>query len=235
MTPVKVKYPEHIPGTRDYIGVEAQRLIRVGDVCSATYDRYGYERIILPILERADIFLERSGEEIRNRMYILRDPRGREICLRPEMTISAARAFLERMPSRRLPVRLSYQGDMFRYDDVREGRYREFVQSGVEFIGSENRVAADVEILAMALEAVSSSGVSNLRLLLGDLALAEEFINSLPVKGSVRARLFESFWRRDAFELLLKELDESSAGDNRGKLRHIDILRPRSDKNLVKK
>jgi ATP phosphoribosyltransferase regulatory subunit len=205
-----MRYPEHVAGTKDYIGEEATRLLRLAGTCNAAFERYGYEPIVLPILEGAEIFLERSGEEIRSRMYILRDPRGREICLRPEMTISAARAFLDKMSSRRLPVRLSYQGDMFRYDKVKEGRYREFLQAGIEFIGCENRVAADVETLTLALETTSEAGVTDRRLLLGDLELAAEFIASLPVSNAVRARLLESFWRRDAFDRILRRFSQSA-------------------------
>ena len=119
-----MRYPERIPGTKDYIEDDARRLLLTTDACARTFALYGYERIILPVLERSDIFLQRSGEEIRSRMYILNDPKGKEICLRPEMTISAARAYLERMSARRLPVRLCYQGSVFRYDKIREGRYR---------------------------------------------------------------------------------------------------------------
>ena len=206
-----MKHPEHIAGTKDYLGSDARRLVEIADACTSTFDLYGYARVILPILERSDIFLQRSGEEIRSRMYIFTDPKGRtEICLRPEMTISVARAFLERMAFRRLPVRLSYQGDVFRYDKVREGRYRQFLQAGVELIGSENRLAADVEVTTLALEAVKQAGIADFRLLLGDLELAAEFINSLPVSAAVGARLLENFWRREAFHLLLNRLSESA-------------------------
>jgi ATP phosphoribosyltransferase regulatory subunit len=199
-----MRHPEHIPGTKDYTRDEARRLLEVSAACLTTFDLYGYERIILPVLERSDIFLQRSGEEIRSRMYIFADPKGSELCLRPEMTISAARAYLERMPNRRLPLRLSYEGSVFRFDKVREGRYRQFVQAGVEYLGSENRTAADVEAVALALEAIKKSGLSNFRLLLGDLELAAEFINALPISAPVRSTLLEHYWRRKAFQLLLK-------------------------------
>jgi ATP phosphoribosyltransferase regulatory subunit HisZ len=154
-----MRYPEHIPGTKDYIEDDARRLLRTTDACAQTFALYGYERIILPVLERSDIFLQRSGEEIRSRMYILNDPKGKEICLRPEMTISVARAYLERMSSRRLPVRLCYQGSMFRYDKIREGRYRQFIQAGVESIGIQNRIAADTEVVSLALDSMKRAGL----------------------------------------------------------------------------
>lgn len=205
-----MRYPEHITGTVDYSGADAVRLLKIADVCAETFALYGYERLILPILEQADIFLQRSGEEIRSRMYIFSDPKAKmEICLRPEMTISVARAYLERMSSRRLPVRLSYQGDVFRYDKVREGRYRQFMQSGIEFIGSENRTAADAEAVAIAIEATKRAGVEDFRLLLGDLEIVAEFIDSMPVSNDVRARLLETYWRREAFNRLIKRLSEA--------------------------
>jgi ATP phosphoribosyltransferase regulatory subunit len=205
---------ERIPGTLDYTGQEASLLLHISDVCASAFAQFGYERVVLPILERSDIFLQRSGEEIRRRMYILQDPGGREMCLRPEMTISAARAFLASMSSRRLPVRLSYLGEVFRYDKVREGRYRQFLQAGVEHIGSKNQLAADVEIVTLALEILRKLGLTDFRLVFGDLELTTEFINSLPVSPAVRLRLLENFWRRDAFELLLERFAKPVASSD---------------------
>lgn len=225
---------EHVPGTKDYIGAEVERLVRVTNLCASTFESFGYERIILPVLERSDIFLQRSGEEIRSRMYILRDPRGQEMCLRPEMTISAARLYLERMSSRRLPVRLSYQGDVFRYDNVKEGRYRQFLQAGIECIGSENPIAADVEALALALEVVNEAGISGHHLLLGDLELVAEFINSLPVSGIVRTNILQEYWRREAFQRVLGRFAESAPErkltDDAGALELAEILSSMGEK-----
>lgn len=202
---------EHIPGTKDYMGAEAERLLHIAGICASTFQLYGYERIILPVLERSDIFLQRSGEDIRSRMYILRDPRGQEMCLRPEMTISAARAYLERMTSRRFPVRLSYQGDVFRYDRIKEGRYRQFLQAGIECIGSENPIGADVEAIVLALEVVNKVGISDYQLVLGDLELAAGFINSLPIPGAARTHLLQEYWRREAFQRVLNRFAESGS------------------------
>jgi histidyl-tRNA synthetase len=146
-------------------------------------------------------------------MYMLQDPSGRELCLRPEMTISAARAFLGGMSSRRLPVRLSYSGEVFRYDRVREGRYRQFLQAGVEHIGGKNQTAADVEAVTLALELVRNVGISGSRLVVGDLELATEFISLLPAPAGVRNKLLESFWRPNVFELLLNRFSKPTSAD----------------------
>src|SRR5688572_2358954 len=208
-----MKQYERIPGTVDYTGERASLLQHISRACDSTFSQYGYERVVLPILERSDIFLQRSGEEIRRRMYMLQDPSGRELCLRPEMTISAARAFLGGMSSRRLPVRLSYSGEVFRYDKVREGRYRQFLQAGVEHIGGKNQTAADVEVVTLALDTVRNAGVRGSRLLIGDLGLAAEFISLLPAPAGVRNKLLETFSRRNVFDLLLERFSKQAPPD----------------------
>ena len=51
------------------------------------YERAGYRRIAPPILQPAEPFLDLSGEDIRKRMYLTADADGRELCLRPDLTI----------------------------------------------------------------------------------------------------------------------------------------------------
>jgi histidyl-tRNA synthetase len=51
-------------------------------------------------------------------------------------------------------------------------------------------------------------GVPGFNLLLGDLGLAAEFISSLPAPNGVRSHLLQNFWRREAFQHLLKRFAE---------------------------
>src|ERR1700709_2463793 len=61
----------------------------------AVFASKSYARVEPPILQPADVFLDRSGEEIRRRTFVLTDPSGRELCLRPELTIPVCRMHLE--------------------------------------------------------------------------------------------------------------------------------------------
>src|SRR6516162_6726904 len=56
------------------------------------YLRAGYRRIDPPLLQPAEPFLDLSGEDIRRRMFLTTDPQGREMCLRPDLTIPVSRA-----------------------------------------------------------------------------------------------------------------------------------------------
>src|SRR5262247_3717492 len=64
------------------------------DALLALFERAGYARVAPAILQPAEPFLDLSGEEIRKRMYLTTDPHGRELCLRPDLTIPVSRDYL---------------------------------------------------------------------------------------------------------------------------------------------
>src|SRR5580698_4447135 len=112
---------------------------------AGSYARAGYAQIEPPVLQPAEPFLDLSGEDIRRRMFLTTDPDGRELCLRPDLTIPVSRAYLQ-SPAAGKPTGFCYQGAVFRH---REGRTAEFVQAGVESFGRRDIAAADAEMLAL--------------------------------------------------------------------------------------
>src|SRR6202163_3964906 len=60
----------------------------------ASFERAGYVRTEPAILQPAEPFLDLSGEDIRRRMYLTADADGRELCLRPDLTIPVSRDYL---------------------------------------------------------------------------------------------------------------------------------------------
>ncbi len=196
-----------LSGTRDFAGDDARALRRARAALEAAFERYGYAIVDPPILERASPFLDRSGETIRRRMYIFADPGGHEVCLRPELTIPTCRAYLRGRTSD-AEARLAYMGPAFRYDPPQEGRTREFYQAGVELIGAQNRVAADAEILALALDALERGGVKDLSIVTGDIAILFAFIAGLAVDEVTKARLRRIVSRKDATERLMQAAAE---------------------------
>jgi histidyl-tRNA synthetase len=202
-----VSRQSRIAGVRDYVGSEAlafgQLLARV----EAIFRSFAYRRVDPPILEAAAPFLDRSGEDIRRRMYVFLDPGGREICLRPEITIPACRLYLRHKAKFGREARISYAGPVFRYEQPSEGRYRQFHQAGIELIGATQREAADAEVAAVALSAIEGAGVREGSLVVGDLDIARGFIDALPIAPRVRARLHRLVWSEE----MLHALAESGA------------------------
>src|SRR5512135_3920861 len=83
------------------------------DAILKVFASHGYGRQEPSVLQPADIFLDRSGEEIRRRTFTLSDPSGRELCLRPDLTIPICKHAVDTKAA--LPARLCYNGLAFRY------------------------------------------------------------------------------------------------------------------------
>jgi ATP phosphoribosyltransferase regulatory subunit len=185
-----------ISGTRDYAGEDAVALQTARDAIEAALRRYGYAAIDPPILESALPFLNRSGEDIRRQMYIFPDPGGREVCLRPELTIPVCRAYLRQLQATNArgsaaqrEARLSYFGPAFTYESASESRYRQFYQAGAEFIGAQSREAADAEILAAALDCLDATGLKKTAVEIGDVDIRNAFIDNLPISERSKTRI----------------------------------------------
>src|SRR5271163_1972635 len=97
----------------------------------ASYMRAGYPQIEPPALQPAEPFLDLSGEDIRRRMFLTSDPDGRELCLRPDLTIPVSRDYLHSDAAGKA-AGFCYLGAVFRH---REGASSEFLQAGIESFG----------------------------------------------------------------------------------------------------
>src|SRR5215469_13832878 len=200
-----------IHGTRDYAGGDAVALARAREAIEATLQRYAYGAIDPPVLESALPFLNRSGENIRRHMYIFPDPGGREICLRPELTIPVCRAYLRQMSAKGAIARLSYFGPAFTYEPATAGRTRQSYQAGAEFIGADWREAADAEILAAALDALDAAGLTDTAIETGDVDVRNAFIDQLPISERSKARIRRVALRKQKDPRALSAVSEQPA------------------------
>ena len=173
----------------------------------------GYGREEPALLQPAEIFLDRSGEEIRRRTFTLMDPSGRELCLRPDLTIPICREAV--MSKRSFPARIAYNGPVFRHQPGEPHRPTQFFQAGVELLGLEDRAAGETEILSLAVDALKVCGVSDFSIRMGDLALFNALVDALALPAGWRSRLKRHFWRAGYVESLLYWLGH---GDAKAKL-----------------
>jgi ATP phosphoribosyltransferase regulatory subunit len=168
-----------------------------------------YSREEPSVLQPADIFLDRSGEEIRRRTFTLTDPSGRELCLRPDLTIPICRRAVDSKGS--FPARLSYNGMVFRYQPNRPHRPVQFFQAGVELLGLLDAAAGEQEILSLSFEAMRAAGVADFEMRFGDLALFGALVDALELPPHWRERLKRHFWRAGYVETLLQRLGQGAA------------------------
>jgi len=162
------------------------------DALLLSFAQAGYERAEPAILQPAEPFLDLSGEDIRKSLYLTTDASAEELCLRPDLTIPVARDYLA-SPRAGQPAGFSYLGPVFRY---RWGRPSEFLQAGIESFGRQDRAAADAEMLALALEATSAFGVTDVEIRTGDVALFNALIDALQLYPVWRRRLIKDFNRK---------------------------------------
>jgi ATP phosphoribosyltransferase regulatory subunit len=174
----------------------------------AAFAGQGFETIVPDILQPADIFLDRSGENIRSRTYVFTDPSGAELCLRPDLTVPTCRFHLSHQADPRREARYCYCGPAFRFQPGGADRLHpsEFDQAGVEWFGASDAELAEAEVLAMTVAAVEAAGLRRYTVRLGDLGLFEALLQSLAMPERWRRRLSHQFWRPKQFHALLDQL-----------------------------
>ncbi len=173
-------------GMRDIVGEEMDFWCWVEDAVRRVFESFGYRRVETPIFEHFDLFALRSGEEIRNRMFVFKIDEG-EVALRPEITASIARLVSSGLEGS-LPYRLYYIGRCFRYEEPQSGRYREFWQAGVELVGS-GRPEADAELLVLAYEVADKVGLQGFNLRIGDMSIIRGLLEDFNVPLDVQNRI----------------------------------------------
>jgi ATP phosphoribosyltransferase regulatory subunit len=169
----------------------------------------GYVREEPAVLQPAEIFLDRSGEEIRRRTFTLLDPSGRELALRPDLTIPICREAV--LAKRSFPARISYNGLVFRHQPGEPHRPTQFFQAGVELLGFEDRAAGETEILSLAIEALRTAGLKDFSLRIGDVALFGAVVDALTLPHQWRSRLKRHFWRAGYVENLIQWLAQGGS------------------------
>ncbi len=183
---------------------------------------HGYARCEPSVLQPAEIFLDRSGEEIRRRTFTLDGPTGNELCLRPDLTIPVCKAHLDARG--KFPARLCYHGLAFRHQHAEPDRPTQFYQAGAELLGLDNRKAAETEILTLAVEALHAAELDNFEVKLGDLSLFSAFVDALDIPPQWRGRLKRHFWRSGYFEALLARLSGGASSGAQRLLAHLGTL-----------
>jgi histidyl-tRNA synthetase len=128
--------------------------------------RYGFQRIDIPIMEYTELFIRGVGEAsdvfVNKEMYTIEEPDGNNISLRPEFTAGIVRAHIQNgMSSWSQPVKLYTIGPIFRRERPQAGRYRQHNQFDAEILG-EIDPAADLEVMLLAMNLYRSLGYRGL-------------------------------------------------------------------------
>ncbi|WP_311694971.1 histidine--tRNA ligase [Sneathia sanguinegens] len=165
-----------LKGMKDIHYLDMQKFEFITNTADSVFKKYGYSRLITPILEELALFKRSVGDEtdvVSKEMYSFTDKGGREVALRPEGTASSVRAFLEaKLYNVQNITKWYYYGPMYRYEAPQKGRYREFYQTGLECFGVRDPFL-DAQIISIACEFLEKLGIKNLTVEINSLGNIE--------------------------------------------------------------
>lgn len=164
-------------GTQDILPEDSIKWRHIENKLDELMELYNYKEIRTPIFESTELFARGVGDStdvVQKEMYIFKDKGDRSLTLRPEGTAAVVRSYIEHkmQGNPNQPVKLYYNGPMFRYERKQKGRYRQFNQFGVEAIGAENP-SIDAEVLAMVMHIYESFGLKHLKLVINSIGDSE--------------------------------------------------------------
>ena len=150
---------EGLKGFRDFYAGEQSARREVTDALENAAARYGFREVATPALERTAMYVDKSGEEIVDELYAFEDKGGRAVSLTPELTPTVARMVVAKGQELSKPIKWVSTRPFWRYEQVQQGRFREFYQTNIDVFGSA-APEADAEVLAVAADALTDLGLT---------------------------------------------------------------------------
>lgn len=206
-------------GVRDILPEESKKIGKVESGILAIFEKYGFKKVITPLLEYVEVLSLGMGENLKDRVLKFIDPStGRVVAIRPDITPQIARVVATRMRDYPLPLKLCYNENVLRYQEPRDGKSREVLQIGAEYISAKASPEADAEMIIMGIEALRSMGLKNFKIDIGDVGFLRTILEKLPVSEQEKGLIKEAIAIKDTsgLEEILnnstKQVDKADRG-----------------------
>lgn len=197
-------------GTRDFGPEEMKVRRKAEEIMRNTIGSFGYEEVSTPAFEHAELFIARSGPQILDQIYDFKDKGGRDLVLRPELTAPVMRMYFSQLKNRPKPVRIYYFGNCFRYERPQKGRFREFWQMGLEYIGARTP-AANAEVINAATNSLRNLGLMDFEVRVGHVSILTSLLASWGLQRKDYPDLYAAIDKKDeeGIRLHLKNRDQA--------------------------
>ena len=203
-----------LPGFRDFYPDQLATRNYLISVWREVARRYGFVEYDGPPLEPLELYTKKSGDEIVGQLYTFTDKGDRQVALRPEMTPTLARMVAAKANAMRKPIRWFSIPQLFRYERQQKGRLREHFQLNVDIIG-EASVAADAELLAVAIDIMRELGLSasDVRARVSDRRLLTALLLEVGVKQNEATAVFAAIDKigREPREVTREKIEKAVA------------------------
>lgn len=202
---------EPYKGVRDFYPEDWAVQQYIFDTWKAVLGRFGYDEYNASILEPAELYEAKSGEEIVNEQtYTFTDRGDRKITLRPEMTPSVARMIAKKRKSLPFPQRLFSIPNLFRYERPQRGRLREHFQLNVDLFGVSG-LEAEIELIQIAYELLKAFGLkeNQFEIRVNDREYFNQMLQEMNLDAETQTRVYKLLDKKnkiDNFDAQIKEL-----------------------------
>ncbi|PSQ52957.1 histidine--tRNA ligase [Halobacteriales archaeon SW_8_65_20] len=183
---------DRLKGFRDFYPEEMAARREIVDTVEDACRRYGFRETASPFLEPAEMWTDKSGEDIVDELYAFEDKGERHVTLAPELTPTAARMIAAKQQELSKPIKWFSTRPFWRYEQVQQGRFREFYQTNVDIFGTDDP-RADAEVIALAAEYLSDLGLDaddvEIRVSHRDIlgAVLRSFDSDVDLRAAIRA------------------------------------------------
>ena len=174
-------------GTKDLLFGECIARRNVENTLLGLFKSRGYSEMITPGLEFFDVFNLNSNYFPQENLYKLTDTKGRLLVMRPDSTMPIARVVATRLKDAVLPLKLCYDQKVYRTEPALKGRSDEIVQTGIELIGSQLRIA-DLEVISTAVDSLKALGMP-FSLEIGNIGIFKELVGRLDVSDHMKEKI----------------------------------------------
>ena len=172
-------------GVRDFPPEAMRRRMVLENLLESKASAHGFNRVQTPIFETLDLFTAKSGPGVISQLYAFKDKGERDLTLRPELTAPVMRMIADELRMETKPLRLSYFGQCFRYEEFKTGRYREFFQYGVELIGATGPLA-EAEVIALSMDMLEACGLENWYVRIGHVGVLKDILTGLGLSDQLQ-------------------------------------------------
>ena len=216
-------------GTRDFTPIEMKKRRIIENKLRTVFDSYNFKEINTPTFESFELLSKKTGEDIRKQLFVFKDHGNREMGLRPELTSSVVRFYINELKNLPKPLKLYYFANCFRYENPQAGRYREFWQMGCELIGSKYPIA-DAEIINLAMDGLNKINM-DYEIHIGHLGVLKGIFKEFELPEEEELKIRRLIDKED-YEGLENYLSELKSSDD---LKDIifKILNSKGDKSVI--
>jgi histidyl-tRNA synthetase len=187
-------------GTRDFLPEEMIRLEYVMNVLKKTFEKYGFSNFETPAFENFELLAAKGGggDAIKDQIYYFKDKSDRELGLRFDLTVPLARVVANN-PQLPKPFKRYCIGRVWRYEEIRKDRFREFWQCDIDTVGGSS-MEADAEILAAVVETLENLGFKKFCIKLNNRKILTGLIELIKVPEEKKFDVFRAIDKLDKFD-----------------------------------